>query len=289
MKALVTDQEALRAADQKSVYWFAKVYWPSPVGTKYYATRNFTADGGVTIDPVMESFPDVSRTMAIGVDEAVAVGTASFTLRNAPADASRVQIDVEQVSPQGVRVDLYMVFNEASLEEADWTLMGIYAVDEVEVGTRSVTFRCVDWVEGVGAKAVGYPVRADVYPDADAEAFGAIIPEIFGAVTDVPLLPVIIGRTTALDGSIDETETVLYVDGPLAGWPSSGTIKVGAEEIVYTAIDTVEMTFGTLASPCVRAANGTTAVEHSDRYTVRYVSSHIFAVADHECHGVTNV
>ena len=55
-----------------------------------------------------------------------------------------------------------------------------------------------------------------------------------------------------------------------AAFPSSGTIKIGTEEITYTANDTTGILSGG-----ARQANGTTLAEHTAGATITNISDYV--------------
>ena len=60
-----------------------------------------------------------------------------------------------------------------------------------------------------------------------------------------------------LNGAINASVESIVVDS-VSGFPITGTIKIGSEEITYAAIDSVTLT------GCARGQNGTTAASHAD-------------------------
>tara|TARA_R110001632_G_scaffold62503_2_gene150075 strand:- start:3617 stop:5728 length:2112 start_codon:yes stop_codon:yes gene_type:complete len=64
-----------------------------------------------------------------------------------------------------------------------------------------------------------------------------------------------------LNGAIDASVQSIVLDS-VSGFPVSGTIKIGGEEITYASITSVTLT------GCVRGQNGTTAASHADGASV---------------------
>ena len=79
---------------------------------------------------------------------------------------------------------------------------------------------------------------------------------------------------TVLDGAIDDdpTTTAITVDST-TGYPTAGTILIGAEEISYTATTATEFSGG------ARAQNGTTIASHIDNAAVAFVHAETITVA----------
>lgn len=83
-----------------------------------------------------------------------------------------------------------------------------------------------------------------------------------------------------LSSGINASVTVLPVNAT-GGLDSAGTVTLDAEAVTYTALDTPNLTIGTVAAPATRGANGTTAAVHSGSASVRDQGGQaIFAWAD---------
>ena len=65
----------------------------------------------------------------------------------------------------------------------------------------------------------------------------------------------------ALNGAINASVESIII-GSVAGFPVSGTIKIGNEQITYAAINSATLT------GCARGQNGTTAANHSNGASV---------------------
>jgi hypothetical protein len=71
------------------------------------------------------------------------------------------------------------------------------------------------------------------------------------------------GVFNSLSSAIDASVTVIPLNS-LVGFPTSGTILIGSEQITYTGQDTDAITL----TGATRGANGTTAASHADDATV---------------------
>lgn len=77
-------------------------------------------------------------------------------------------------------------------------------------------------------------ITTTAYPRADDAAQGKQKPLIFGAVEEVPLLPVQIGRYTTLRATVYPGDDVLPVDD-CSDWPASGTVVVDGTSYSYAS------------------------------------------------------
>jgi hypothetical protein len=106
-----------------------------------------------------------------------------------------------------------------------------------------------------------YKINTTDFPNADPSAVGRVCGPAIGEVENVPVWPVDAGARDVLREYITslETGTLKLSDagaGPPGGFPSSGTVIVGGEEIAYTGKSGNDLTGLT------RGANGTSAIFH---------------------------
>jgi hypothetical protein len=143
------------------------------------------------------------------------------------------------------------------------------------------TFTVTDIGEWYDA-TIGTELDATTYPNADPDAIGQIIPEVFGHNEYVKGLPVEAGAATTLRKPHDSTQITFFVTDTTR-FPSSGSFFVGDEEVSYTG--KTATTFTT----CTRGVGGTTATSHSygdavleDVATIKYLFS------NHPVHTIEN-
>ena len=291
MKELSPGQDAARLALGMTIYRWIGVEWPAPVGTRYYAERDFAPDPGVEVERILLGFPSLTRTLPLGLKPESASGAAEFDVQmDADAEYPVDTILEDLVSAQGTRVTAYAAFKPATgaLATTDWITLGTFALDSWTLISGVATLACVDWAAARGTRVVGTPITATEFPSAPEGSYGKIIPRIWGLVEGCPCYAVTAGRTAKLDGSLVAEETIIYVDD-VGGWPTAGTIQIGDEKILYQAVDVVNRSFGTAASPAVRGYSGTTAADHSDGSVAREVlASYRFVVADHGCNNLAD-
>jgi hypothetical protein len=286
-RTLHANQEAARTAGVWTPYRFLKITWRAPVDVRYYSDRDFVADPGVTIEPILETLPHVGRQMEIGIKGRSISNSTQFTLRNDTTATFPILDILDSVVPipQGTRVDAYYAFKplSGSLTTAQWSTLGTYVIDTVDRAPAAglATLGCIDYTEARGVKTIGRGISADDFPKAPETSYGLIMPHIFGSCEACPAIPVTVGETAILDGDIEADTTVLFF-ADASKLPESGTVVMGGEDIAYTFRSATQV--GSTSSPVVRGANSTEATPHADGTTAREkLSQYWFLVADHEC------
>jgi hypothetical protein len=100
---------------------------------------------------------------------------------------------------------------------------------------------------------------------------GKIVYEFYRSPTDGTSDGVFNNLSAAIDASV----TVIPLNS-LVGFPTSGTILIGSEQITYTGQDTDAITL----TGATRGANGTTAASHADDATVFDFNSIAYGYSD---------
>jgi hypothetical protein len=205
-------------------------------------------------------------------------GRASIELYNIP------RID-DQIKPnQIVKVYLWMT----GLADADKALIfkGVISED-IRGSLTKISFTCNSMASRFD-KQVGELIDTTTWPDADPSIVGKIKPIGYGSVEHHKCLPVSVGMVTTLREDITSSVTTIPISNyeyENLSFPSSGTVKIGDEEITYTGVtqtDTPSLT------GCTRGANGTTATSHSYGDAVlENISSIKYIVFGNEANAIT--
>ena len=293
MKTLSEKTEAALAAGGWDVVYFCRVTWPGDSSPSYYSTRNsFSVAPGVTLNPILQGLPEFSRSVALGAEQSQPVSESQFSLLNLPEDGNRLEIKLETQEPQGVLIEWFKAFRPvdgSALAETDWIALDRLTIDRCWTERNSLVFSMVPFSIGRGEKPVGNVITDADFPTAPHEAYGQVIPHIWGTVEDCRCPLVDSGRSTQLDGALDAEDTILFVSS-VEGFPASGMLLLDEEEIAYASLNASLNCFGSASSPCQRGANGTTVAAHTDGSTVREkLSTYRFLVANHAVQSVGNV
>jgi len=285
VKTLSTSQSNAAAAGRWNFYRFVKIEWPSPVGTQYYTDRALTIETGNVPAVIVQTWPEFSRELAQSIKPGLVGRSAQFTLRNYETDAPRVEEILDYFATvQGVAVTFYGVFaQDDALASDDWIVLGKYRIRDVQPTTTSMTILMEDWWLQPGDKLVGRLITVGDFANAPDNAYGEMIPWIWGEVRDSPLLLVTKGARSNLSADIDEDDTTIAVDDGSV-FTASGSVYIDNEIITYTGVSTNNLT------GCTRGTGGTAAAAHSTGALVRQkLTNYRFIAADHACHAITNV
>lgn len=110
---------------------------------------------------------------------------------------------------------------------------------------------------------------------------GKRLPVVYGQAKRVPCIGWEVGALTTLAFEIPEAEVDQVQLSDSSAFPSSGSFKVGQEEIAYTGKDGTDPN---LLTGVTRGDNGTEAVLHSaGEACVELITTVTFIVAGHEC------
>ncbi len=251
---------ALRAT-AKDVYWLVTIYFPSPVGTRYFSERALTI-AGKTVRPLVQQLPTIDASVNIALRESLAFRQGSLIIENNPSDPDRLEIGLEMVaSVQGTVVDVDLALNVDGVM-TEWTTMRRYRIDGYTVGTDQITFDLIDGLQQASQQVIGRLITAEDFPDAADEAFGKMYPIIFGEVDEAPCYLTDQGDQAILATDMDTAQTTVEcVDA--SDLPASGTVWIDDEEIAYTGKSTNTLTGAT------RGQNGTVQAEHSAGALIR--------------------
>ena len=285
MKTLSTSQSNAAAAGRWNFHRFVKIEWPSPVGTQYYTDRALTIETGNVPAVIVQTWPEFSRELAQSIKPGLVGGSAQFTLRNYETDAPRVEEILDYFATvQGVAVTFYGVFaQDDALASDDWIVLGKYRIRDVQPTTTSMTILMEDWWLQPGDKLVGRLITVGDFANAPDNAYGEMIPWVWGEVADCPLLLVTKGARSNLSADIDEDDTTIAVDDGSV-FTASGSVYIDNEIVTYTGVSTNNLT------GCTRGTGGTAAAAHSTGALVRQkLTNYRFIAADHACHAITNV
>ena len=293
MKTLSANQETERAnADQAfDLFWFALIEWGGTVGDQWVGTGAVEVDPGTTTEDLMVGAPEFGMQIAASPRGKFVGGQASMILRNDYEDVAGVWAKCQAVgAPEGRRVTIYSAFirsDGAALAEADWRLHGIFEIDEYPSLTSTrAGISLAGLAESIGEEAFGREISTTLFPaySIPSASLGRLIPRPYGVIEKAPGIPLDMGYSTSLTEDVDATSMTLYVYS-VERFPATGTLVVGAEEIVYLAAETAGGGYGArfLVAPGGRGANGTEAADHGSGSAVREKrSSYRWIVADGE-------
>ena len=122
--------------------------------------------------------------------------------------------------------------------------------------------------------------------NADPRDVGALEPVIYGDVPRVRCLNEEVGWVTTLAEALTDSETGVKEFTDVSGMGATGTVKVGNEEIAYSAKSDANNTLTISA----RAQNSTTAVAHGrGEAALEVVATVKFLVADHPVKAINEV
>jgi len=289
MRTLSAGQTTANALTGKRIYRFLKIEWGGGDGDKYYSFQSVTIDSGLDTEPILESFPTISRTMDVGFDFGLGIDSIGFSLRNSPQDSPRLETLIQSRGTiQGIVVRPYIVFEptSGSIVEADWIALGIFEIQDYSIDTTRIDFNAVDWIKRAANKNVGRFVTVEDFPLASTKSLGAFMPWVFGVKDNCPLKLVGGGQFSFLATSLEVSDTTAFLES-VTGFPTSGTIFIDNEVITYTGKNTSNNSLTGLT----RAADGTQEEAHSTGARVRLKppGGYVFLVADHHCYFLQNV
>jgi len=213
----------------------------------------------------------------------VAPGEASFTVdNNRPVGgADRFTELFSSYDPHYTTVTISMILqNVAGATSDEIDLFKGQIEDFTGMTNKEVTVACSGYELDVAHKFSHDIVDATTYADADPDDIGKMLPQVYGQAKKVPFLAVDAGALSTLVSDVTASGTTLTLSDSSA-FPSSGTVRVGAEEITYTGNSSNQLT------GCTRGTGGTTAAAHDagsgvaeDKSEYNYIIGHAVKAID---------
>ncbi len=157
----------------------------------------------------------------------------------------------------------------------------------LSIDERRVRFNVVSY-ERKFNEDIGDLISADDFADVRSANEGQMMPIIVGdlSAVDVPCIPVAAPVDTVLDAELSISSTSMTVKDT-DDFPSTGTLKIDAEQMTYTGKTATTFTGLT------RETGGTSKCAHADGKTVERVltgtNPYIYLVAGHECKAISDV
>ena len=287
-------QDTLRQASGRSVHYVAHLTIGGSV--RRYATRAFVLGGNAYLAEIV-ALGGLERSLGEGRDLLGLVDATNLVFSNyrtADATEGRSAGTVEALHNlyrlEGAPVKVGMLFDDSGADEDDIIWLVSLVVDDV--ATRddppTITLRCVDSTLASGEQPVGRLVDDVTFPESLKQARGKMIPIVYGSVRNAPLIPIDIGFTGNIDGSLLFNETTVYVTD-IEDFPENGSAWIEDEVIRWTSRDTTNAAL----TDVFRGEQSTTATDHPDGATLAEYKTgderYRFAVADHACDSVDNV
>jgi hypothetical protein len=160
----------------------------------------------------------------------------------------------------GARVSLYRV----DVGQPGKLLNVLYIEEPTEIDDRLFRVRMSDQGLLLEDRRIVTTIDRTAFPAAAPAVVNRTIPRAFGSLKNVPCIPVVDGVVGRLASAIDASvATVPLVDATV--FPSSGTVQINVEQILYTGKS------GNSLTGCTRARNGTAAAPHEAQSTVMEV------------------
>lgn len=110
-----------------------------------------------------------------------------------------------------------------------------------DIGTEMFRMELFSIVHSIDHKKLFTQINRTIWPNAAPDAIGKYENLIYGSLRGIPCHPVDVGAVSTLYQGMSATATEIYlsdVDYPVA-FPSSGTVRIGLEQITYTGKDSV--------------------------------------------------
>ena len=279
-------QDAIRAGEGFSIIWLAHLTIGDTI--HYYSTRGLTI-GEQAYSAIMISSGRMSRVAPEGFQGLGAIDDTHIVFSNHRSGDDEALGTIETLQRtyelEGREVKIGCVFEATGLTASDIIWIARYRVDEVTSDSDVTVLRCVDPTLGLGEQPVGRIIDNATFPLAQYSSYGQMLPIIFGACQKCPLIPVAVGKTATLDGSLDVDATSIAI---VTAWeiPAAGTGRIDNEIVRWTAIDGT----ASVLRGVTRGQDGTSAAIHVDgSQLLLSESSYVFAVADHPCLAVSDV
>lgn len=130
---------------------------------------------------------------------------------------------------------------------------------------------------------LGKVVDTTTFPDAKPSDVGAVIPTIFNDPTDVVCPVVKSNASSRLAAELESSSTADIALDSVEGFPNSGTVRIGREQISYTSLDTAN---NELSGTITRGASSTKAAAHIQGSLVVVVDDYEIAI-DNTTQGTT--
>lgn len=228
-------------------------------GVTYYLSdqgRNIpTWNGGVTLRPWVTSWGQVTESLGLGHRE-INVSDFSASFRIDPSAAPNMETIASADDIEASAATLYLWF--AGLDPATDPPQALWSgfVDVVEIPDDATVIMTFEDGSSRLRTDLGIVVTTAVYPTADPDDVGKILPEVFGVVKNLPPIATAAGRLTSLKADITISATSAIVLD-VTGLAVNDYCDIGEETIKITAINT-----GTLTLTITRAQSSTTASAH---------------------------
>lgn len=130
--------------------------------------------------------------------------------------------------------------------------------DLIDLSEEHVTISCSGYEQSIANKFSYEIVTEDVYPNANPDDIGKMLPQVYGIAYRVPFRGVDVGGNTSLVGEINDSQTDnIYVsNGSAIG--ETGVLLAGKERIFFGGRDKLTG----LLSSVTRGMGGSTSVTH---------------------------
>ncbi len=282
---MTSAQDTLRQASGQSVTWITHIIAGGT--TNRYSTRALSIldePGGdtKTYAAVLLSPGTLSQILPRGRESVGVSDDTEVRFNNAYASGSSggfgtIEALHNASSLEGEEMRLGFFFDsQANATEEDIVWVGKYRIDDVSVQGMTAYVRGVDPLLGLGEAPFGLIIRDQDFRTAPFWVYGKSAPIIFGHCLDCQLLPVALGYSSTLDGSLTEDETVVKVtaitDFPDPPVGQRAIVIIDEEEISYAEKSAGNKTLGTSgesASPVSRGVGDTVTAFHADGATVQ--------------------
>jgi hypothetical protein len=201
--------------------------------------------GGAKIDPKYHK--TTPGTFSFTVDNSVGIGGADCFSALFPSN-----------TPQFAAVSVDLIFDGATAAGDKIALFSGKVDGMPELSQQKVTVSCSSYEMELSSLFPAEFCDVDTFSDADPDDVGKMFPYVWGSARRVPFLAVKAGAVSPLVAYISSSATTLYISDT-TGFPSSGTVQIGTEQMTYSGLNTSTGAMTGLS----RGANSTDAAEHS--------------------------
>lgn len=300
MRTLTARPAAALATSGVTVARVLCVHWNgTPVltgGDHYYtdAAPAWTlATGYSTFETIIQAWPAPAPATDTGVVFRGQFSGVTFSMISDETATVPLRARIASDNPMGARVTLYEVVKPLTGTNVigDWIVLGVWRVVAVQSSQGLYTFTCEDWYAHLGSESfVTETIEASDYPNAPTASLGKTVPQAFGTVKGVPLIPVNGSPSITLYASLDTTGGIISTGGDISddtAWPASGLVRIDSELIAYSCKTVgTPSALGSATAPVVRGQFNSVAAAHSLGTAVRRVltGSHAyqFLVTGHD-------
>ena len=289
--------------------------WAYPSGsTQYLSMRDVPATligGSNDYERRILRFPVIGGTQqiireAIGRNVNFPQSYCTIDIDDAAAQSPRFYDSFLDENPEGSIITLYHWTNANSAGLADRVLEGIFKVNKwSQPEPYKIRLQLIGLFAGIENRAMGRVIQqpdsasvasnysVDRVPDSSQ---GRVIPLVFGDCKDIPLLAFNLGVSSFLQADLTTTATAIRIqDDDGYKFPSTGTVQIGTEEIVYSSINYAPVGYDSLVidednyessrpNPAFHSAGVIVAEKPKFKYdgTGADVAGWIYLVADHK-------